>query len=222
MCFGPAVRSYFGPLLTGPADILQDLTFGEFRHASAALSSFFKSKDIRDLDECIAHLYRRRCCKPNRAGRKVAPVSQDKFESDVKLVSKLPVWQKSLIMAFFANCINYLQKGKLIIGGEEIDFSLLYAGSDSLSAVVFVLDSRTGNLRRSRSTRASSDRLVFEHPIYERYLDMKRMSGKKRKSRKIHNRYVFGAFSSIAERLMYGFTDEVAAQFREMSDKLGD
>lgn len=93
---------------------------------------------------------------------------------------------------------------------------------DSLSAVVFVLDSRTGNLRRSRSTRASSDRLVFEHPIYERYLDMKRISGKKRKSRKIHNRYVFGAFSSIAERLMYGFTDEVAAQFREMSDKLGD
>ena len=51
---------------------------------------------------------------------------------------------------------------------------------------------------------------------------MKRMSGKKRKSRKILNRYVFGAFSSIVERLMYGFTDEVAAQFREMSDKLGD
>lgn len=133
----PAVRSYFGPLLTGLADILPDLTFGEFRHASAALSSFFKSMDIRDLEECIAHLYRRRCCKPNRAGRKVAPVSQDKFESDVKLVSRLPVWQKSLIMAFFANCINYLQKGKLIIGGEEIDFSLLYAGSDSPSKLSF-------------------------------------------------------------------------------------
>ena len=84
-----------------------------------------------------------------------------------------------------------------------------------------VLNSRTGRLLNSRSTRASSDRLVFEHPIYERYLDMKRISGKKKKSRKIHNRYVFGAFSSIAERLMYGFTDEVAAQFREMADEVG-
>lgn len=133
----PAIKSYFGPLLIGPADILQDLTFGEFRHASAALSSFFKSKNVSDLDECIAHLYRRRCHKANRAGRKVAPVIQDKFESDVRLVSRIPVWKKSLIMAFFANCINYLQKGKLVIDGEEIDFSLLYSGGGESSKLSF-------------------------------------------------------------------------------------
>lgn len=85
-----------------------------------------------------------------------------------------------------------------------------------------VLESRSGALRNSRRIRTSSDTLAFEHPIYERYLDMKRRVGKRRKSRRIHNRYVFGAYSSIAERLMYGFTDEVAAQFRELSEKAGE
>lgn len=78
--------------------------------------------------------------------------------------------------------------------------------------------SRTGNLRTNRYVRTTSDQLTLTHPIYERYLDMKkrRSSGKRKKSRKIHNRYVFGAYASIAERLMYGFTEEVAEQFRQM------
>lgn len=80
-----------------------------------------------------------------------------------------------------------------------------------------VTHSRTGNLRTNRFVRTSSDQLTLTHPIYERYLDIKRRgsAGRRRKSRKIHNRYVFGAYASIAERLMYGFTEEVAGQFRE-------
>ena len=56
------------------------------------------------------------------------------------------------------------------------------------------------------------------HVAYERFLDMKRLQrgGKSVKSnRKIHNRYVFGAFASIAERLMYEFTEDVIAWIRE-------
>lgn len=34
-------------------------------------------------------------------------------------------------------------------------------------------------------------------------------------NRKIHNRYVFGAYASIAERLMYEFTDEFIASMRQ-------
>lgn len=81
-----------------------------------------------------------------------------------------------------------------------------------------VTTSRTGNLRTNRYVRTSSDQLTLMHPIYERYLDMRkrRSSGKRKKSRKIHNRYVFGAYASIAERLMYGFTEEVAQQFRSL------
>ena len=56
------------------------------------------------------------------------------------------------------------------------------------------------------------------HVAYERFLDMKRLQrgGKSVKSnRKIHNRYVFGAFASIAERLMNEFTEDVIARIRE-------
>lgn len=133
----PAVRSILGPLLTGPADILQDLTFGEFRHAFAALTAFFDSHDEADLNECIAHLYRPVSKKANRAGRKVTPVSQETFEEDVKAVSKLQVWEKNLIMMFFSNCINYLQKESLVIDGETISFSSLYSGDSDGSGMKF-------------------------------------------------------------------------------------
>jgi len=133
----PAVRSNLGPLLTGPADLLQDLTFGEFRHAFAALSAFFESHDEADLNECIAHLYRPVSRTANRAGRKVQPVSQATFEKDVKAVSKLPSWQKNMIMMFFSNCVNYLQKESVVIDGETISFSSLYSGDSGGSGMKF-------------------------------------------------------------------------------------
>lgn len=64
-------------------------------------------------------------------------------------------------------------------------------------------------------------RLTFTHAIYERFLDMKgKYRLKKRRRRRIHNRFIFGAYSSIAKRLMYGFTEEVAAEFRKAAEKL--
>ena len=128
----PAVRSRnIGPLLTGPADLLIDLTFGEYRHASAALNTFFKTHDVADLDECIATLYRPRCKKTNKAGRAVTPINPAHFEKDVAKAASIPAWQKNLIMMWFAACIKYLQSGQLTIDGETIDFSRLYSGSSS-------------------------------------------------------------------------------------------
>ena len=43
----------------GPADLLQNLTFGEFRHAAAALQAYARSHDAADLDECVGC---RVCC----------------------------------------------------------------------------------------------------------------------------------------------------------------
>lgn len=60
--------------------------------------------------------------------------------------------------------------------------------------------------------------MTFTHASYERFLDMKRLRyGSKviRRNRKIHNRFVFGHYSSIASRLMYDLTDDVVARFRE-------
>ncbi len=61
-------------------------------------------------------------------------------------------------------------------------------------------------------------RLSFSHTVYERFLDMRRLhlgSQEVRRNRKIHNRFIFGHFSSIASRLMYELTDDVVARIRE-------
>lgn len=125
----PEVRSKVGPLLIGPADLLSDLTFGEFRKASAALSAFFKSREMSDLDECIACLYRRRSKTANRAGRKVRPIGFD-FEKDIRLAGAIPVWQKNLIMCWFSSCLEYLQTGKITLDSEEVNLQELFRGSD--------------------------------------------------------------------------------------------
>lgn len=61
-------------------------------------------------------------------------------------------------------------------------------------------------------------RMSFTHTVYERFLDMRRLhlgSQEVRRNRKIHNRFVFGHYSSIAGRLMYDLTDDVVARIRE-------
>ena len=80
---------------------------------------------------------------------------------------------------------------------------------------------RTGHLKGARRITVTGGegmdgRLEFTHTDYERFLDIKRArkGGKRRRSRKIHNRYVFGAYASIAKRLMYGLTEEVASDIR--------
>lgn len=118
-------------LLIGPASLLQDLTFGEFRQASAALNSFFQSSEMSDLDECIAFLYRPRSMHANRAGRKVKPVDPAGFGKDVETASHIEPWQKTLIMLWFASCINYLQTGSLRLNGEDVDLALLFSGGNA-------------------------------------------------------------------------------------------
>lgn len=132
----PVVRSGLVRLY-GPGDLLQDLTFGEFRHASAAVNRFFKSHDIADLDECIAFLYRKRSRKANRAGRMVPDVDQRNARRHIHRASRLKGWQKNLVMMWFSACLRYLQTGVLEVDGEEIDLSRLFAGDESHSGVSF-------------------------------------------------------------------------------------
>lgn len=132
----PVVRSGLVRLY-GPGELLQDLTFGEFRHASAAINRFFRSHEPEDLDECIAFLYRRRCRKANRAGRMVPDVDQRNARGHIHRASRLKGWRKNLVMMWFAACLKYLQSGVLEINGEEIDLSRLFAGDDKHSGVSF-------------------------------------------------------------------------------------
>ncbi len=132
----PLVRSGL-VWLRGPGELLQDLTFGEFRHASAAVNRFFKNHDVADLDECIAFLYRRRSRKANRAGRMVPDVDQRNARRHIHRASRLKGWQKNLVMMWFSACLKYLQTGVLEIDGEEIDLSRLFAGEEGHSGMSF-------------------------------------------------------------------------------------
>ena len=56
--------------------------------------------------------------------------------------------------------------------------------------------------------------LTFEHPIYERFLDLKKQN---KRDRRIHNRFVFGTVYSIARRLTLGILDEAADMLRVLN-----
>lgn len=125
----PTVRTK-ARVLTGPAALCQDLTFGEFRNAALALNSFFRSEDITNLDECVAHLYRPRSRKANKAGRFVKHMEIATFPDEIKEAGALPMWQKNLVMMWFAACINYLQSGKIQLGGDTVEMDKLFSEGD--------------------------------------------------------------------------------------------
>lgn len=124
----PVIRVGWFCRLYGPGTLCQDLTFGEFRLASAALNRFFKTSDPSDLDECIRHLYRPAARQLNLAGRRVRPLGPDGSPSELKRVARIPSWQKNLVMCWFSACLEHLQKEKIILSGEEIEMSLLFSG----------------------------------------------------------------------------------------------
>ena len=125
----PSVRtSLFSRRLYGPADALQNLSFGEFRHAATALNTYFKTNNESDLNECLAHLYRVRSKKPNRAGRYVEDITNSNIGTACRRVARMAHWQKTLIMLWFASCIDFLQKGTIFLDGEEVDMFRLFSG----------------------------------------------------------------------------------------------
>lgn len=150
--------------LYGPGELLQDLTFGEFRHASAAINRFFRSREPEDLDECIAFLYRRRCRKANRAGRMVPDVDQRNARGHIHRASRLKGWQKNLVMMWFAACLKYLQSGVLEINGEEVDLSKLFAGDEKSSGISFEWNDLLVEVAKE-NTLGNIDR-VDEEPLF--------------------------------------------------------
>ncbi len=114
--------------LYGPSDLLQDLTFGEFRHAAVAMQAFLHSGKEAELDECMVFLYRRRRSKPNRAGRRVIAVDSSNIERETGLVARLEPWQKNLILLWFASCLKFLQTQDVVIDGETVELGRLFSG----------------------------------------------------------------------------------------------
>ncbi len=177
-------------ILKGPASLCQDLTFGEFRNAALALNTFFRTEAPTDLDECIAHLYRPVSSKANKAGRKVKPVEPETFDEEVKVIANAPSWQKNLIMLWFASCIGYLQSETIILGGEEVDMKLLFAGTgedqDGPAATwndLLVQISKEGTIGNIEEVDAAPLMVVLLN-MWSNYKENKRNERKIRKAKK--------------------------------------
>ena len=101
------------------------------------MQAFLKGKDVSDLDDCVAILYRRRSGKENRAGRRVLPLDSPAFRRDRKTAARLPDWQKNMILVWFCSCVHYLQNGKLTLNGEDVDLALLFKSDGKPSGPAF-------------------------------------------------------------------------------------
>ncbi len=182
----PEVRGRIGQPLIGPADLLQDLTFSEFRHAASAMNAFFRTMNVADLDECLAILYRKRSRKPNRAGRYVHDIDNRTMAKDIRRISKLPVWQKNLIMMWFANCLKYLQEGGVNIDGEEIDMSLMFSGDkENSSELSFTWNDLLVQIARDQSI--GNIERVDEEPLFSIFSLMWSNYKENRRNEKIRN-----------------------------------
>lgn len=95
------------------------------------------------------------------------------------------------------------------------------------SRIQSVLTERTGYLLTHRSAQAfGSDGdfegvIVFQHPAYERFLDMRKLNNQEKGHRRyIHNRPIMKTYNRIAERLMTEFTQEMRESLRAEIDEL--
>lgn len=78
---------------------------------------------------------------------------------------------------------------------------------------------RTGKLLSGRSIFTSEDSLTLEHPIYERFLDIK---NRRRKSKRIHNRFSYGLVYSILGSLSAGYREEVTDIVNELRENVSN
>ncbi len=93
---------------------------------------------------------------------------------------------------------------------REAGTRLLTRQGKEISAKV---TSRSGRLMSGRSISVTNSTLTLTHPVYERFLDMKKISNRRKSSRRrIHNRFTYGTYASIADRLMNGFFDEASGK----------
>ena len=109
--------------LAGPASHGADLTFGEFRAATAAMNLYTQDHMESDLLALAAVLYRR---TNRRTGRRPAfnPDDLPELMSDVQLV--MPQWLQWGVYAWFASFCEYLLTGEFVIDGQTVTFAPVF------------------------------------------------------------------------------------------------
>ena len=76
---------------------------------------------------------------------------------------------------------------------------------------------RTGKLLSGRTIYTTDDSMTLLHPIYERFLDIK---NRRRKSKRIHNRFSYGLVYSILGSLSAGYEEEATDIVNELRENV--
>lgn len=123
-----SVINYFQELngCYGPADLLADLTFGEFQQALVLINEYTESQDSgspteEPLYELIKMLYR-----PKVKGQRVT-LTGYRDKSTFKYV---PAWKLKVTLMWFTNCIQAIKEEDMTISGVEVNFSPLFQSDE--------------------------------------------------------------------------------------------
>lgn len=108
--------------LRGPASHGADLTFGEFRCATAAMNLYTTDHYESDLLALTATLYR----TPGTGGRRI-PFCRDNMPGYMRDAVKMPGWMQWGVYVWFAYFCEYLLSGCFVIDGQEVTFAPVFS-----------------------------------------------------------------------------------------------
>ena len=74
------------------------------------------------------------------------------------------------------------------------------------------------NWNSARSFVTSESALNYSQLLKHRFVDMKRIRGKKRRPHPIYNKIIWGHYNNIIREMAFGFTDAVKEQLKTMQD----
>ncbi|MGF7026288.1 hypothetical protein [Sphingobacterium sp. HSC-15S19] len=117
--------------LYGPADLIGDLIFKEFRYAIDQKDYYVAAIKESNFDEAEMHLnYFIACLYRRKDGKKRKPLNTDDLDALAKDVEGIPMWQKQWILTWFSFCISYIKTVPFDIEGAEVELELLFPESE--------------------------------------------------------------------------------------------
>lgn len=188
----------------GPAHLLADLTFGEFRAAVEELGEYFAMRTAAESDAALAHqlnrfiavLYRPKV-RNAKTGESRQPFTRGLIEINARQFRKVDPTIKLAVMLWFTHTIHYIQREDLTLGGSKISFASLFpkprtdderpspsrAGSLSVWTSVLYNVSKEGPFGGIEATEKAGlfDVLLY---MYQQHQEAKRIKAMSQKGKK--------------------------------------
>lgn len=106
----------------GPADLLSDLTFGEFQEALVLMTEYTESQKSESPSNDALHEFIKTLYRPKVRGQRV-PLTG--YRSKINF-DNIPDWKLKVTLMWFTNCVQAIKAEDLTISGVEVNFSPLF------------------------------------------------------------------------------------------------